>query len=105
MVPFFKNHKRQHLAFFKWERLGSGKALSELHTRLKRMYGHAGCEEYWKYFAVALKTFDVFQKQMYDSVITGERKRFSRLESSSNIYIVFGDACLSVFGDKVCVFS
>jgi len=39
---------------FQWERLGSGKTMSELHIHyrslLKRVYDHAGCKEYWKYF-------------------------------------------------------
>jgi len=34
---------------------------------------HAGCKEYCKYFTVALKFSDVFnKKQLYESVFTGK---------------------------------
>jgi len=75
---FFGNQKRQNLAFFQSERLGSGKTLSELHIHykplLKRVYNHAGCTKYCKYFTVALKMIDVFdKKQTYHNVITGKK--------------------------------
>jgi len=51
--------------------------LSELHIHYKSLltgvYDHTVCKEYCKYFTVALKIFDVFnKKQMYDSVFTGK---------------------------------
>jgi len=63
--------------FFQSERLGSGKALFELHIRcrslLTRVYDHAVCKEYCKDFTVVLKMLDVFKKkQMYHSAITGK---------------------------------
>ena len=71
---------RQNLAFsgfLQSERLGSGKTLSELHIHykslLKRVYNHAGCTKYWKYFTVALKMIDgIDKKQTYHNVITGK---------------------------------
>ena len=40
---------------------------------LTRVYVHAGCKQYCKYFSVALKIFNVFNKeQMYDSVMMGK---------------------------------
>jgi len=67
---------RQNLSFFQFERLGSGKTLSNLHIYYKylltRVCDHAGCKEYCNDFTVAVKTIDTIdKKQMYDSVITG----------------------------------
>jgi len=62
-LAFFGNKKNRKiwifLAYFQSDRLGSGKALSELHIHYKslatRDYYHAGCTKYCKNFAVTLK--------------------------------------------------
>ena len=55
------------MAYFQSDRLGSGKTLSELHIHYKslptRVYYHAGCTEYCKLFAVALKMICVIHKK------------------------------------------
>jgi len=58
--------------------------LPELHIHYKSLlagvYDHAGCKEYCKVFTVALKSFDVFNKQqMYDSVFTGKEIAYKNL--------------------------
>jgi len=65
------------LAYFKSDRLGSGKILSELLTHYKslatRVSFHVGCTEYCKNFTVALKMIDVIDKKTkHDSVTTGK---------------------------------
>ena len=101
-LAFFGNQKKpdnikHFLVFFQSERLGSGKTLSELHTNfkslLKRVYKHAGCRQYWKTFAVALKMINVTdKKQMYDSVITSYRCFWRDLMSI--LCFVMHDICL-----------
>jgi len=66
---FWKSKSQTKFGFFQSKRLGSDKALSELHIHYKsvltRVYDHAGCKEYCKDFTVALKIIDViFKKQM-----------------------------------------
>ena len=90
-LGFYENQKSHAKSgFFQSEKLDFGKTLSELHrpirskSLLTRVYQHAGCKEYCKSFAVALKMFDVFnKKQMCDHVTTGKE----------NNYFVFGYAC------------
>jgi len=59
-MGFFGNQKNpDHIwLLFQSQRLGSGRTLSELHIYYKylvtRVYDHAGCKEYCKYFTVAL---------------------------------------------------
>jgi len=54
-----KQKSQKKSVFFQSERLVTGKTLSELHIHykslLKRIYNHAGCTKYWKYFTVALR--------------------------------------------------
>jgi len=67
-LAFSKNQKSQTKSvFFLSERLGCGKASSEMHIHYKYfltgVYDHAGCKEYCKDFTVALKMLDVFNKK------------------------------------------
>ena len=92
-------------AVFQSERLDSIKTLSELHIHyillLTRVYDLAGCTEYCKNFAVALKMIDAFdKKQMYDRVIIGKKMLVKigdciilMFLMSFNVYFVFGHAC------------
>ena len=107
-LAFFGNTKaRQNLASFCRKGLALEKTLYELHIHykfiLKRVYNHAGCAEYWKNFTVAVKMFDVIDKeQMSDTVITWTWKENTSKEwncvismflTSLNVYFVFGYAC------------
>jgi len=104
-LAFFGNQKsKTKSGFFQSERLGSGKALSELHiyykSLLKRVYNRAGCTKYWKDFTLALKMIDAIDKKhMYDSVVTGKENAseewnciISMYLKSFNIYFLFGYA-------------
>jgi len=81
-LAFFGNKKVRKiwlfLAYFQSDRLDSDITLSELHIHyknlVKRVYYHAGCTGYCKFFSVALKMIYVIdKKQMHDSVITAKR--------------------------------
>jgi len=87
---------RLHKSHSIWPCSGQAVVISALGSKFcpPLVYDHAGCTEYCKYFAVAIKMInDIDKKQMYDSVIM-------RQENASKDW----NCIISMFLMSLCLF-